>query len=370
MEDTTLATQVDQSFENPEKSMEDTIRETYKSIESRGESEITKPPVENTAAKPAPTRDEAGKFTKLPQAEVKTEGKPATPVTRKAPASWKKEAAEKYPALDPLLQEEIDRREGDFHKFYAAVKPFIPAGAQGEFKDQIEAVGREMGTLKHRAQVAEEFERSVAPYMATINSFGVSPVVAAAELFKADHQLRYGTPIQKLQMFQKIANDYGIDLRPLMQASQEGQPLQVDPNIEYLQQQVQGLHATLQAQQRERQQQEQNSVTTEIQQFAADPKYEHFETVRHDMAALLQAGRAKNMVEAYETAVWANPTTRQIMIAKQQEEINAENQRKADEAKRAAQVNIPKRGNVTPAAPVGSMEDTIRATAKRLNLIS
>lgn len=339
MADDNLATQ--------EPSIEDTIKETWAGIQSRGIEDET---VEDVAANETPEqkaerqRDTKGRFSTEESAEVVVPKVEAEVKARKAPSSWKPEAQAKFGAIDPLLQEEIERRESDIHK-----------GIEN---------------YKGKAAVAEEFERAVAPYMATIQSFGVTPVAAAQELFKADHALRYGTPIQKLQMFQKIAGDYGVDLGPLMEAATNNQPLQIDPNISALQNQVHQMHAYLQNQSRAQEASAQQSVMTDIQRFAADPKHEHFEKIRIDMGALLQAGRANNLDEAYDLAIWANPDTRTLMLSKLEDERRSDAKRKADEAKKAGEVSIPQRGNVPSATPVGSIEDTIRSNAKRLGLIS
>jgi hypothetical protein len=84
------------------------------------------------------------------------------------------------------------------------------------------------------------------------------------------------------------------------------------------------------------------------------------------MAALLQAGQAKDLQDAYEQAVWANPQTRTSLIAQQQQEAKAKATQTAQAAKQAASVNTRARPSMPISQPIGTMDDTIRATLRRL----
>jgi predicted Abi (CAAX) family protease len=166
-------------------------------------------------------------------------------------------------------------------------------------------------------------------------------------------------------MATKILSDYGIDPNKLFDRLQNGAP-QVDPNVSALQQQVQQLYGALQQQQQSVQQQEQQTLNSEIAKFSTDPEHKHFESVRTHMAALLQAGQAENLKDAYEQAVWANPTTRALVLAEQQNKDREEATRKAKEAKEAASINTRSRPSMPTTQPIGSMDDTIRQTFRRL----
>jgi hypothetical protein len=73
-------------------------------------------------------------------------------------------------------------------------------------------------------------------------------------------------------------------------------------------------------------------------------------------------------------AIYANPTVRTQVLAKQQAETEAQRRaeatQKAREAKAAAAVNVSRKGTLPAAKAVGTMDDTIRETAQRLGLIS
>lgn len=266
---------------------------------------------------------------------------------------WKKAALAEWEKLPDIARKEIERREADFHKGIEQYK----AGAQA----------------------SQEFERAVAPYMATIQSLGVTPTVAAAHLMNVDHQLRYSAPQQKVGLLLKIASDYGVDINTLATGIQQvagervwEQQNPVDPRMQQLQQRVDQM----QQQQFQTQQQavtaEHSAIDTEIAAFAADPDHEHFGILQKDMAVLLQNGLAKDLGAAYDMAMRQNPQTYQIWLAQQQQEWDAQRKAKVQKAKQAgANVVRPNgRASVPAAQPKRTMEEDIEATARNLGLIN
>ena len=252
-------------------------------------------------------RDEKGKFVKPSEVVTDETQQPeqvesVAPVEKpalRAPSSWKPDAQAVFNELPAHVQEEVLRRESDYHK-----------GIEG---------------YKTHAQAAQAFEKAVAPYMATIQSLGVDAPTAVSKLLAADHTLRYGDPGTKAQFFAKLAQQYGVDL------SQIANPGEVDPRISNLQQQIAQLNANLRAKDEQEAQREQGSAQAELQRFAADPKNTHFDAVRDEMALLLESGRASTLQEAYDTAVWMRGDIRKSLIEQQR----AESQHEATEAARA-----------------------------------
>lgn len=336
----TLETPASTGIESPT-SMDSTIGDAWKEI-SKGLQE----PAQTVA------RDSTGKFTAqtAPKVETPLETPAETPEVvaetaqpeqveqqpvieaKKAPSSWKKEAAEAFNTLPPHVQDEVLRREGDFHK-----------GIEG---------------FKAAADTGRKFEQAIAPYMQTIQKLGVSPEIAVSALMKADHTLRYAPPAVKVAEIQRLAQIYGIDL---------GQ--QIDPNVTAMQTRIYELEQRDQQRELDQQTQTSASLNSEIDRFAAEPGHELFPKVRDHMASLLQGGQAKDLQEAYDQAVYANPQTRAEVLAKQQEEARKEALRKANDAKKAASVNVPQRGTTAAAAPKLSWEQQIRADAERLGLV-
>ncbi len=102
----------------------------------------------------------------------------------------------------------------------------------------------------------------------------------------------------------------------------------------------------------------------QIQQWATETddagnvKRPHFEEVRAEMIVLMETGRAKDLQSAYESAVWANPTTRQQMLDSQEArriaEREASERRKAAERRAAA---TPRPGQTATPPPQSSQGD-------------
>lgn len=326
-------------------SIEDTIRNTLSDIRGRGEAgEVGAPEVPDTAEEKAQRiRDAQGKFSK----EAAT-ADPANPAATTAPATanpldvapntWKKEVAATWATLPPEVRAEVSRREADFHKGIEQYR---------------EAAG--FGHAMHQA---------ITPYAQTIQSLGITADKAVTGLMENDRVLRHGTPEQKTAKAVALLREYGLDPASLS-AEAQNMP-QVDPVVAQLQQQVQKLSGYIENQTQQGQQQELASLNSEIANFSADPKHSHFESVKGHMAALLQAGQATSLADAYEQAIYANPTTRALVLAQQQAELRAEAAKKAQTAKTAASVNTRSRSSMPVSEPIGTMDDTIRATLRRL----
>lgn len=327
-------------------SIEDTIRNTLSEIRERGEGgEVGKPDVPDTPEEKAQRiRDEQGKFAKQAPVDPNAptdQGAPAAPASPAspldaAPNTWRKEVAANWATLPPEVRAEVVRREADFHK-----------GIEG---------------YRQAAGFGQAMERAITPYAQTIQGLGITADKAVAELMAADHKLRYGSPQEKTAYFAQLAQTYGID----MTAVQQVEHTPIDPNIAALQQQVQRLSGFIENQQSQGKQQEEATLNSEIASFAADPKHSHFESVKGHMAALLQAGQASSLADAYEQAIYANPTTRALVLAQQQAEQRAEAAKKATAAKTAASVNTRPRASMPVSQPIGSMEDTIRAKLREM----
>ncbi len=226
----------------------------------------------------------------------------------KPPSSWTVEAKARFNALDPIIQQEVLKRETDFHK------------GQEQYKT---------GYQHH-----QEFEKAIGPYMPTIQALGATPIQAVQYLLNADHQLRYGAPHQKAAYFQQLAQQYGIDINSL---SQE-QP-QVDPHVAMLQAKIAQMENNMLQGANQQTQAVQHEANSEIQNFQNDPKNIYFEDVREDMSVLLQAGRAKDLADAYDKACRANDKIYPLLLQQKQKEEEGkrieEAKRKAADAKRA-----------------------------------
>ena len=86
----------------------------------------------------------------------------------------------------------------------------------------------------------------------------------------------------------------------------------------------------------QQQQGTQAQTLTQIESFASDPAHPYFNDVRQDMGVLIQAGRAKDMQQAYDMAVWAHPEIRQTLIDGQIQQKSAQQSHVAQQAQAAA----------------------------------
>lgn len=339
--------------------IDETLKATYANLRGAFESDFSgetpQEPIEEPVEPVEPVEPEEPTEPEETPAEEPEEPSEAQP--EEAPQAfqpkWKKAALAEWEKLPPTVRAEVERRENDFHK------------------------GIEQ--YKERATLAQEWERTTAPFMATIHSFGVTPQVAAQELFKADHLLRYSPMPQKVQMLMKIAGDYGVDINTLAQGIQQiageqvwQQQNPVDPRVQQLQAEINQMKQQQFQTQQQHVQAETSAIDSEIAAFAADPDHEHFGLLQKDMALLLQGGLAKDLDSAYEMAMRANPQTYQIWLAQQQQGWDAERKAKVAKAKQAGANNVRPNGRTSQPAsqPMRSMEEDIEAKARELGLLN
>ena len=262
----------------------------------------------------------------------------------RAPASWRKEAKGEWANVPLHIRQEVHKREME--------------------------ITRALNEANQARQSAQQFEQAAQPYMARIQSLGVTPQQAFNELLKADYTLATGTPQTKAQLMDKLIQDYGIDIveldaaiaRRLGVGGQPGQqPQQQMPDIQALvQQQLQQALAPIYQQQQQAQVQQQQQAAQTVEQMALDPKYPHFEEVRQDMADLIELssrrGVALSLDQAYSRAVSGNPELSAMNLAAQQ------NQRAQRAAQAAASVSgSPVGGGTQQHASVGDLRADLEA---------
>lgn len=339
MDDSTVT-----EVENEAPSMDDTILATLKDIESREDSTDETP------------RDESGKFAaKEPKAPEAT---PEEPVTEES--SVTEEAA---PIVVPPELQKLGLRKEEAEAMAKA-----PEAVRNAFIRRSEEMHKGIEQYRSKAQFGAAIEQAIAPFAGNIHATGQTPDAAVKSLLTVDNVLRHGSADQKTQMLTRLAQEYGVNLAQA-QEYQQNQPY-VDPQVSVLQSQLGQMQSWITQQNQAREWQEREQLNSEITQFSSKPENVHFEAVRGDMAGLLQAGLAPDLQTAYDMAIYANPTVRAQVLAAQQAKATAEKaavaSQKAKEAKAAAAVNVSRRGTLSAAKTVGTMEDTIRETALKL----
>jgi len=276
------------------------------------------------------SRDDQGKFAKKDDKPADPTKKPddaAKPNSQEAdkpketdaqnlvnepPKSWNAEARDLFNKADPKLRDYIARRS----------------------IEQQEGVEKLKQTYEQKAGFADEMWSEIAPYAQLIQSKGGTPRAAIGDLLRTSAIFHTGTPVQRVQAIQQIADQFGIDLA---QAAQfRAQP--TDPTIQTLLQKVQQLEGTLSTQTQEQQESQNNALLAQVERFKADKPY--FEDVRYLMGTLLDSGQAKDLQDAYDMAVYANPSIRSRVLAEQQATSSQRNvqaaQEQAAKAKSAA----------------------------------
>lgn len=220
-------------------------------------------------------RDESGKFVpkETPELKQDTPASPTptdnpTPVVKPRPSSWKKDYEDHWSKLDPTLQDYISQREADY--------------AKG------------VSTYKQNWDQAAPIYEAIQPFMPVLQQHNVDPKTWISNLGNAHQTLVMGTPEQKLQMFARLANDYGVPLQAL-----QGQ--QYDPQFSMMAQELNQLKNQWTQFRSSQEQQEQQLIQSEIKNFATDKP--HFEAVRETMAGLLQSGVADSLQNAYDKAI-------------------------------------------------------------------
>jgi hypothetical protein len=256
--------------------------------------------------------------------------------TLQRPTTWKKEY---LPIWDKLTKgEQLTKEEGIKLAEYTGFQ------RETEFK-------RGVSTYKAEADRAKELENAIAPFQAEFQQQGISPAAWINNLGRAHMILSKAPYDQKVQLFHRLAQDYGIQL------NQDGNTVpQVDAYTQQLMNQLNQVNQEVSTIKGRFQQEEQVRLSNEIERVRSDvEKFPHFDVVREEMAQLLELGKAQDLETAYKKAVrmnddvWALEQDRLLKDAKQQA-IKAQQVQKA----KAAAVS-PK--SVTPSGKVAEPGD-------------
>jgi len=258
---------------------------------------------------------------------------PKEKVTR--PSTWKKEYVTIWDKME--AGEQISKE--DFTKF-------------AEYANQRESEYKKgVSTYKAEADRAKGYEEAIAPFVPELQAQNISPAAWINNLGRAHMVLSKAPYEQKVQMFQRLAQDYGIQLNG------EGvAPIQQDAYTQQLMNQLNQVNQEVSSIKSRFQHEENQRLTNEIERVRSDAeKFPHFDVVREEMAQLLELGKAQDLETAYKKAVrmnddvWALEQDRLLKEAKQSA-LKAQQVAKA----KAAAVS-PK--STTPSGKVSNPED-------------
>ena len=268
------------------------------------EIEVNDDPIqaENAREEESNDRDEKGRFKSKseetssqddsveesePVAEANDELAEEVKVQR--PTTWKKEYVEVWNKMEkgePLKKEE-------FTKF-------------AEYANQREAeYKRGVSAYKAEADNARQLTQAIGPFVPDLQQQGIHPVAWINNLGRAHMMLTKAPYEQKVQMFHRLAQDYGIQLN--QDSLQMPEQAYVDPYQQQLMQQLQATQQQVQQLSAIRDQEENARLTSEISRVSSNKeRFPHFEMVREDMAQLLERGLAQDLETAYAKAVRMN----------------------------------------------------------------
>lgn len=297
--------------EKPAPSLRDSLASALEQTKAKAAPEQTETPKQKADRE----RDESGKFVKkaedkptVPRGTNKTQIK-EQPITQELapivmPKSFPAAHAKDFAALPRPLQELLAKREEDFHKELTK-------------HDEERQFGRTVRDLAN-------------PYVPLIKAEGGDIAKAFGSYLNTAYILRTKSPQEKGQLLLKLASEFGADLRGASQAQGQAHPV-----IHQLEQKIAQLEGRLTQDSELKKQQEESALKSQIDTFAADPSHPHFEAVKAHMAALLRGNAAKDLQDAYDQAVYANPQTRSTLLQQQQTDA-AEEKRLAQKAKAEA----------------------------------
>ena len=292
---------------------------TEQETQDAPETTVDTAPAETQEAAGAPevgdVQDEAGEGQQ--QAAPEEDGNKAVPET--------KDKADSAPAQEQARQHRIDRPPQSWKKEAKGEWANIPLHVRQEVYRREQEVARTLQEAAPARQFHQEFQQTVAPYMARLQSAGVEPIQAVKFLMDADFQLATANPVGKAQLMAKLINDYGVDISALDEAlagtyqQQPQQPQQTDIEqriLRQVQQQFAPVLTFAQQQQQlmaQQQQQLQEKATQTIEQMALDPQFPYFDEVREEMADLIELSAKRGIYltpeQAYHKAVQLNPET-------------------------------------------------------------
>ena len=223
------------------------------------------------------------------------------PVSR--PSTWKKEYVQIWDKMEK--GEQISKE--DFTKF-------------AEYANQRESEYKKgVSTYKAEADRARGYEEAIAPFIPELQAQNISPAAWINNLGRAHMVLSKAPYSEKVQMFQRLAQDYGIQL------GEDGVSVpQTDAYTQQLMNQLNQVNQEVYSIKNRFQQEEQTRLMNEIERVRSDvEKFPHFDVVREEMAQLLELGKAQDLETAYKKAVrmnddvWALEQERLLASAKQ-----------------------------------------------------
>lgn len=329
--------------EDQDEGLYNDVMSAYKAAEELQEDNSSEPEA-STQPEDDVVRDETGRFAAKQKEEVgdakvqavEEQPAPTSPVelsTEKPPQSWTPAAREKWSSLDPEIRKEIIRRE--------------------------EASANGVRQMQERFAPAGQFIDQMRPVAAEAQAIGADPVSYIHNLAMSERTLRTADLPTKFNELMRIADQYGIPLRDVinksvgqevLKAPQQTPQMQLPPQIQQELNEIRQWRA----------QAEQQQANALVQTFGEGKEFLH--DVKDIMADLIERGLAPDLPTAYDQACWMVPEVRQVLLARQGQQASSESV--ALRQKQAAGSSIPASGKVAVSSDDSDDED-ISATVRK-----
>jgi hypothetical protein len=267
----------------------------------------------------------------------------------KRPTTWKKEYVEVW----NKMQEGKPLDKAEFAKFaeYANQR-------ESEYKKGVSA-------YKAEADNARQLTEAIGQFAPELQAQNIHPVAWINNLGRAHMVLSKAPYQEKVQMFHRLAADYGIQLN--QNAVQMPEQQYVDPYQQQLMQQLQATQQQVYQLSAIREQEENARLSQEISRVSSDrERFPHFEMVREDMAQLLERGLAPNLETAYAKAVRMNDEAYKLEQDKLLKSVGSQASKAQQVAKAKATAVSPR--SVTPSGQVKSTDAKDRRSLLMANL--
>ena len=247
-----------------------------------------------------------------PEGEAEVEADEVSP-----PEHWSEEGQAIFMEADERVRDFMLSRENDFNK----------------------GIEEKSNELKSYRDVFEPYESLIPP--------GTTQPQVIQQLLNAQALLQRN-PVEGIKW---LMQSYGVDEKQFAPTetpvkTDNVDDVYVDPQVKALQQRIDELTNTREQDVRAAEMARQNALLTEVNKFqnATDDDGEllhpHFNAVYGVMAGLLQSGRATDMEEAYQRAVWSVPEYREQEVEQKAKDY-AEKQlaEKTEAAQKAAEAS-------------------------------
>ena len=302
-------------------------REMLEAAMNEAENEVEHEEVQSEEPQDEPARNEKGQF--VAEDEAVAEEESPTDIAENAdepeqpeeqpessdipkPTTWKKDL---LPLWDKIAKGEVlTKDESKKHLEYLNQR-------ENEFKKGV-------SVYKAEAERAKALEEAINPFVPELQSQGIHPAAWINNLGRAHMILSKAPYEQKVQMFHRLAQDYGVNLN---QSTEPQQP--VDAYTQQLMQQLYQVNQEVSTIKGRFEQEEQARLSNEIERVRSNrERFPHFDMVREEMAQLLELGKAQDLETAYAKAVRLNDE----VWAMEQERLLTDARKQASKASQVA----------------------------------